>query len=354
MKQIQVPLGSRSYQITIGQKTISRLPSGLNKYLCSKKVVFLTNKTIHRLYYRQIKKILKNRFDDHWIIIPDGERYKNLSTVHKIYKSLVKIRADRNTGLVAFGGGVVGDVGGFVAATYLRGLPYIQLPTSLLAQVDSSVGGKTGVDLPAGKNLVGSFYQPIWVLIDTHFLKTLPEREFRCGMSEVVKYGVLWDARFFEFIEKNIGKIKTLKHNTLEKLIYQSVSIKAHIVSKDEKEAGLRSLLNLGHTLGHAIESLSKYKTIHHGEAVSMGMAYATLLSFKKGFCRFKDYERVNQLLKKLDLPICWPNYSKLSYRKAVSIDKKAKEGKINYVAIKKIGKTFCVPLTPREIVSYV
>lgn len=353
MKQIRVSLGDRSYRITIGRGALKDLSRGLKQSFPTDRFVVLTNKTIYRLYQSLIEKKLGRRQKIPWIVIPDGEKYKNLKVVETIYHRLTKIGADRKTGLVALGGGIVGDIGGFAAATYMRGIPYIQVPTTLLAQVDSSVGGKTGIDLPSGKNLVGSFYQPMWVLIDTHFLKTLSRREFLCGLSEVVKYGILWDEDLFCFIEKNVGKILSLNHNILERIIARSCAIKAEIVSRDEKEAGLRSLLNLGHTLGHAIETLSGYRRIRHGEAISRGMVYAAMLSFERGYCSMKDVERIYLLLRKLGLPIQWPPYSKRLYNKVIALDKKAVGNQIRFIAIKGIGKAYPIKLTVEEITRY-
>jgi len=353
MKQVRVPLGTRSYKITIGRGALSQLKSGLKKVLPSNRLVVLTNKTISRLYGRKLKKALPVGSDVSWIVIPDGEKYKNLKTMETIYHQLSKCKADRKTGLIAFGGGVVGDMAGFAASSYLRGMPYIQIPTSLLAQVDSSVGGKTGVDLPSGKNLVGAFYQPKWVLIDIDLLKTLPKREFLCGLSEVVKYGILWDEKFFSYLEKNIGKILKLNHNVLEHIIARCCAIKAEIVSRDEKEAGLRSILNLGHTLGHAIETLSGYSKIRHGEAISRGMVYALMFSYEKDLCSLEVIGRVTDLLKKIGLPIECPYYSKQKYAKVIALDKKAEGKRIRFIVVKKIGKVAPLELPISDVVQY-
>ncbi|MDO8518989.1 MAG: 3-dehydroquinate synthase [Deltaproteobacteria bacterium] len=346
MKQIPVRLGKRSYRITIGRGALNSLPAVLNKSFPSKKNIVLTDRTVGRLYRAEITKKLGKLS---WIEIPPGERHKNLKTVEAIFRKMVA-EGNRKTGLIALGGGVVGDVGGFVAATFMRGIPYIQVPTTLLAQVDSSVGGKTGVDLPEGKNLVGAFYQPRAVVIDTRFLATLPRREFLCGLAEVVKYGVLWDERFFSFIEKNVGKILSLNHNVLESLIARSCAIKAEIVSKDEKELALRSLLNLGHTMGHAIETLSGYGRIRHGEAVSRGIVYAARLSFARDLCSQNDWMRIVSLFLALGLPVKMPSYPASRYRKVIASDKKASGKKINYIGIQKIGRAVILPLTPEEI----
>ncbi|EKD42679.1 MAG: hypothetical protein ACD_73C00063G0005 [uncultured bacterium] len=348
MKQIPVNLKERTYQITIGPDTIQKLAFKSGAHI-------VTNTTVYELYYKKIHSLLKKqKIKAHWIIIKDGEKYKTLKTVESIYHQLLIQKANRKSILLALGGGVVGDMCGFAAATYLRGIDFIQIPTTLLAQVDSSVGGKTGVDLKEGKNLIGAFYQPKAVIIDTDFLKTLPQREFLCGLAEVIKYGLLWDASFFDLLEKNVGAILALENNILTQIIARSCEIKAEIVSKDEKESNLRALLNLGHTLGHAIETLSGYSKILHGEAISMGMVYAAILSHKLGYLSALEVTRIQKLFTAFGLPTKWPKIATSSYRQAISVDKKSLGEKINYVAIKKIGKTFLLPLSPKEIIKYI
>ena len=349
MPQVKVNLDDRSYTIDIAPGASLNMGTKIAKFIPSRRVVVLTNTTLARLYQKKLTRELKT-LHAQWIVIPDGEKYKTLQTVEKIYWKMSDLKVDRKTALVAFGGGVVGDIGGFVAATYLRGIPFIQVPTTLLAQVDSSVGGKTGVDLPAGKNLVGAFYQPKWVCIDTNFLNTLSKREFLCGLSEVIKYGVLWDEKFFKYIESHLPKILKMDPNTLNTIVSRSCHIKALIVSKDEKESGLRALLNLGHTLGHAIETLSGYNKIHHGEAISMGMMYAATLSVKKGFCKKEELSRLQALLQKAGLPTQWPGYSQKKYSQVIALDKKTTNDTIRYIAVKKIGKAFIKPMRVNEI----
>lgn len=220
--------------------------------------------------------------------------------------------------------------------------------------MDSSVGGKTGVDLPFGKNLVGAFYQPQAVIIDLNFLKTLPLRELRCGLSEVVKYGILGDARFFAYLEKNMQSILALETSSLTKIIYRSCQMKAEIVAEDEKEKGKRALLNLGHTLGHAIETLTGYEKIHHGEAVSMGMVYAAWLSEKRGLCSSEDLVRIKKLLEKIGLPTLWPQLKPSQYAKVMAQDKKAVGKMVQYVSIRQIGQAQLIKLDPKEIASYI
>lgn len=353
MKQVKVNLGKRSYSIAIGERSLQNLDKGLQKVLPSHHLIFLTNRTLSKLYRKKVESSLGGHWNYQWIVIPEGEQHKNLKTMESIYHQLAKFKADRKTSLVALGGGVVGDMGGFAAASYLRGIPYVQVPTTLLAQVDSSVGGKTGVDLPSGKNLVGAFYQPAWVLIDTHFLKTLPQREFLCGLAEVIKYGIIWDRDFFNYLERNLKQILSLKKAALETIIKRSCEIKAAIVSKDEKESGLRSLLNFGHTLGHAIETLSGYSRIHHGEGVACGMTYASVLSYELGFCSHQDVERIKTLLSQCGLPTQWPRYSRAQYQKVMALDKKALGNEIRYVVTRGIGKAAPIKLKVEEIAKY-
>lgn len=355
MTTVPVRLKNRSYKITVGAGSLATLPAVLRTNMPVSRLFIITNPTIKKLHGMALEKILKkiSGLTFHWLTMPDGERYKTIGTVEKLCRNLLLLKANRQSGILAFGGGVVGDVAGFVAAVYMRGIPFIQIPTTLLAQVDSSVGGKTGVDLPGGKNIVGAFYQPRAVIIETRFLNTLPSRELLCGLSEVIKYGILWDSKLFADLEKNVGKLKTLHHNTLTRVIARSCAIKAHIVEKDERESGLRALLNLGHTVGHAIESLSGYRAIKHGEAVAMGMSYAARLSQNRGLISKKDEQRITALLEKTGLPTRWPSYPRRSYEKAVASDKKAGDFKISYVAIRKIGKAFLLPLTPAEIMEH-
>ncbi len=346
MKKISVKLGNRSYPILIGSGLIKRLTPHLLKAAPPSRSIGLTNLPVYRLY--------KNRLPDMpWIVLPDGERTKNLATVEKIYHRLVSLKADRQTTLVVVGGGVVGDIGGFVAATYLRGIPFVQVPTTLLAQVDSSVGGKTGVDLKSGKNLIGAFYQPRVVLIDTDFLKTLPDREYLCGLSEVVKYGIIQDERFFDFLEKNVSRLLEKDKSVLARVISRSCEIKAEVVSRDEREGGLRVILNYGHTLGHAIETLSGYRAIHHGEAVSCGMVFSARLSWKRGLCAKTTVDRIQTLLVRLGLPTDCPRYPRRDYARVMSVDKKSRGGKIRFIAVRRIGQVIPIDLTVDQITGY-
>lgn len=352
MKTVQVPLGNRSYSIIIGHGVLAQLKLFLHQKFPGVTPIILTNPRVYRLHGHYVERTLGSS-RVHWLIIPDGEKFKNLATVASLYNKLLKLGATRQSVLIAFGGGVIGDIGGFVAATFLRGIPYLQLPTTLLAQVDSSVGGKTGIDLDQGKNLVGAFYQPRFVLIDTTFLQTLPLRQLRCGLSEVVKYGCINSPTLFKYLETHPGPLLTKQPDALAKIIAQSVSIKANVVSRDEQEAGLRAILNFGHTLGHAIESLGGYQKVLHGEAVSMGMVYSTLYSHKLRLCTEITLNRLVALLKELGLPTKWPRHSPQNYLKKVLNDKKRTPSALNFIAIKKIGEVKIIPVSPKHLLGY-
>jgi len=280
------------------------------------------------------------------VAIPDGERYKTLATVAKVTRRLAQLKADRKTTLLLLGGGVVGDLGGFVAATYLRGIPYVQIPTTLVAQVDSSIGGKVGVDLPEGKNLVGSFYHPRFVFSDVSFLKTLPRRELLSGLGEVVKCGVIRDPELFESLEVN--------PTSFGSMVSKAARIKAEVVRVDEKETtGLRRILNFGHTFGHALERLTKYRRYSHGEAVAIGMVIAARISHRLGYCREMTARRIRQRLIDLSLPVDAPKFPPGRWLEAIQVDKKSEGGMIHFVFVKEIGTVVTAPTDPRELVTH-
>jgi 3-dehydroquinate synthase len=269
----------------------------------------------------------------------DAESAKNLQSVEDIARSLVKAGADRRAAVVAMGGGVVGDVAGFVAASYLRGVALVQVPTTLVAQTDSAIGGKTGVNLPEGKNLVGAFYPPKLVLVDPELLGTLPEREFRSGLAEVIKYGVIADAGLFQFLEKNFAKILARDAKALEHVILRSVEIKARVVSADEREAGLREILNFGHTFGHALESVTAYRRYRHGEAVAWGMMAAALYGHQIGITPAADASRIIRLVRQLGKLPGWPEAPPKRLLEFMGSDKKNRQGKLRFVLTPRIGK---------------
>jgi 3-dehydroquinate synthase len=303
--------------------------------------MIVSNTTIAPLYIDKVKSLLTD-FEVCEVILPDGEEYKNLDTVNQIFTSLLENRFDRSSTLIALGGGVVGDMTGFAAASYQRGVNFIQIPTTLLSQVDSSVGGKTGVNHPLGKNMIGAFYQPKAVIIDVDTLDTLPNREFSAGMAEVIKYGLLGNENFLSFIEKNVDFLMNKEKSSVIDAIYQSCKDKANIVAEDELEAGKRALLNLGHTFGHAIENSMGYGNYLHGEAISIGMYMAAVMSEKEGFIDQSQVSRVKSILENCELPTRLTGKINFSdFSKSMSVDKKVLKGKIRLVLLKPIGAAF-------------
>jgi len=342
MHTVNVPLGERSYDIEIGTNLDQAGPriKGLG---LGQKIAIVVNPTVKELYGKRVVDSLKAQgFMVMSIIIPDGEQYKNLDWANAIYTALLTNGFDRRSLIVALGGGVIGDLAGFAAATYMRGIPFVQVPTTLLAMVDSSVGGKTGVNHPMGKNMIGAFHQPKKVLMDLGVLTSLPKEEFLSGMAEVIKYGVIRDAAFFEYLDKNREKILDLDPDALAFIIRRSCEIKAEVVSRDEREGGLRAVLNYGHTVGHAIEKAENY-TMRHGHAVAIGMVYASRLAHQTGLCDASVPGRVEALIRSFGLP---SELSALSRRPSVAelmdtmqIDKKAEGGKVKFVLPTKIGE---------------
>ena len=336
IKKIKVDLGDRSYPIIIGNGIYGN--KNLYKNSNAKNSILVSTKKIKNLKKSSIPK----KFYSSEILIGDGENFKNLNSCESIYKNLLKNKYSRDCCLLAYGGGVIGDITGYVAATYLRGVNFIQVPTTLLSMVDSSVGGKTGVNHSLGKNMIGAFYQPQSVIIDLDSLKTLPKKQFSAGMAEVIKYGVIYDKQFFEWLEKNKKKIISLDRFSLAKIIATSCKIKAEIVAKDEKESGIRAILNLGHTFGHAIEKNVGYGRWTHGAAVACGIVIASELSKKLGKLPKNDLSRIKNILSYFDLPIKLPK--KLNANKlyeAMKNDKKVLNNKIRLIIPKKIGECF-------------
>src|SRR5512147_1202872 len=342
MHTVNVDLGDRSYDIEIGAD-LDRAGERLQGLGLGRKMAVVTNPTVKNLYGARLIDSLKSAgFLVMSIDVPDGEHSKSLDWANAIYTALLINGFDRKSALVALGGGVIGDLTGFAAATFMRGVPFIQTPTTLLAMVDSSVGGKTGVNHAMGKNMIGAFYQPKKVLMDLDVLRSLPQEEFLAGMAEVIKYGVIWDASFFEYLDRKREKILALNPDVLSQIIQRSCEIKAEVVSKDEREGGLRAILNFGHTVGHAIETAENY-TMRHGEAVAIGMVYASKLAHTTGLCNASVPERVEKLIKSYGLPT---SLSALSRKPSVTelmdtmrIDKKAEGGKVRFVLPKKIGE---------------
>jgi len=338
MQTLNVDLADRSYPIHIGQNLIANAEL-LLPHLKRKHVAIVTNTTVAPLYLEKLTNTLQNAgVKVIPIILPDGEAYKNTETLNKIYDVLLQNRCERSTTLIALGGGVIGDLTGYAAATYLRGVPFIQIPTTLLSQVDSSVGGKTGINHPLGKNMIGAFYQPQVVLADIDTLKTLPAREFSAGMAEVIKYGLIRDAEFFDWLEKNIAALMALEENRISEAIYRSCHNKAEVVARDEHESGERALLNLGHTFGHAIENAMGYGVWLHGEAVAAGTMLAADLSLRMGWLSAAQVQRMHDLLSQAKLPLDAPKLGAEKYLDLMQMDKKVADGKIRLVLQQGIG----------------
>ncbi len=340
MQTLKVDLADRSYPIHIGRNLIANADLIL-PHLKRKHVAIVTNTTVAPLYLDKLTQTLQaTGVSVIPIVLPDGEAYKNTETLNKIYDVLLQNRCERSTTLIALGGGVIGDLTGFAAATYLRGVPFIQIPTTLLSQVDSSVGGKTGINHPLGKNMIGAFYQPQVVLADIDTLKTLPAREFSAGMAEVIKYGLIRDAEFFNWLEAHIEQLMALEESATSEAIYRSCQNKAEVVARDEHEAGERALLNLGHTFGHAIENAMGYGVWLHGEAVAAGTMMAADLSQRMGWLSNAEVARIQALLTKARLPLQAPKLGADKYLELMQMDKKVADGKIRLVLQQGIGKS--------------
>lgn len=340
MQTLKVELANRSYPIHIGRDLISDANLIL-PHLKRKHVAIVTNTTVAPLYLDKLSQTLQaSGVTVIPIILPDGEAYKNTETLNTIYDVLLQNRCERSTTLIALGGGVIGDLTGYAAATYLRGVPFIQVPTTLLSQVDSSVGGKTGINHPLGKNMIGAFYQPQVVLADIDTLKTLPAREFAAGMAEVIKYGLIRDTDFFDWLETHIEQLMALEEGAISEAIYRSCQNKAEVVARDEHENGERALLNLGHTFGHAIENAMGYGVWLHGEAVAAGTMLAADLSKRLGWLTAAEVTRIHALLSKAGLPLDAPKLGAEKYLDLMQMDKKVADGKIRLVLQQGIGKS--------------
>ena len=338
--QVQVSLGDRSYPIFIGSDEIRK--ADIAGYVSGKKVLIVTNQTIAPLYLELLERQLTDKQVSR-VILADGEQHKNLDTLNLIFDQLIGDHHDRKTTLIALGGGVVGDMTGFAAACYQRGVPFIQIPTTLLAQVDSSVGGKTAVNHAMGKNMIGAFYQPQAVIIDTDTLSTLPDREFHAGLAEVIKYGLIVDADFFHWLENNIDLLLQRDKPALAYAIELSCVSKARVVAEDETEQGIRAILNLGHTFGHAIETFQHYKQWIHGEAVAAGMVMAAELSMISGDLTEADLQRVKGLLQRCALPVAPPADMKADdFTQLMLRDKKVLDGQLRLVLLQRLGEA-CV-----------
>ena len=353
MSVLTVSLGTNSYDILIASGTLSSLGKECAARGLAGHAAVITNRTVAALYADVVRSSLADAgYSVSLIEIPDGEKFKNVETLNYVYDELIEAGIDRHSFIVALGGGVVGDLAGFAAATYLRGVPFVQVPTTLLAQVDSSVGGKTAIDHKRGKNLIGAFYQPRLVLIDVDTLKTLAQREFHAGLAEVAKYGVAIDKVFFEFLEQNTDRIMNMDQECLAQVIQRCCELKAHVVELDEKETGLRAILNYGHTLGHAIETLSGYCELVHGEAIAIGMKLAAHISMKLGHCSQEDVIRISNLLSAFCLSLTPPTVERSRLIAAVMTDKKCQSGMIHFICNCGIGSYVIEKLTSEQLLT--
>ena len=343
MKKVKVALKKKvdnSYEVLIGSGVLKNLLKDLKKKPLGNKYVIITDATVKKKYGNKIlQQFAKNKLNAIMLSFPAGEKSKNRSTVVKLHDAMIATGCGRDTCVIALGGGVVGDVAGFVAATLCRGVNYVQVPTTLLAMVDSSVGGKVGVDTKDAKNIIGAFHQPKKVVADINFLKTLPKKELQRGLAEVIKHAIIADVKLFSYLHEHMGKILNKNLHVLEQVIQKNCKIKAQVVQKDEKESGMRKNLNFGHTIGHAIESVTNYR-VPHGEAIAIGMVAETKIAQKKGMITKKQYQAITDILEKAKLPIKLPKNSPiLQIIKATRKDKKARGGIPEYVLPTGIGK---------------
>ncbi len=350
-RTVRVALGDRSYPVVLGQGTLAELGPAVRRRTGASRAVIVTERAIGRRYARPAMASLRaaglraDRID-----VPSGDATKNLDQLRSLYDALIRLGADRSAVVVALGGGMVGDLAGFAAATFLRGLPFVQVPTTLLAMVDASIGGKVAVNLPQGKNLVGAFHQPKLVWIDTAVLRSLPERERGAGFAEIIKAAAIWDADLFARLEREVDSLRELHPQRLLRVVARACAIKAEVVSRDEREGGLRMLLNFGHTLAHAVEALQGYRGVLHGEAVAMGMVFAARRSEALGRCPKGTAERLEGLVSRFGLPTELPVFPRSAYLAALSVDKKKRDARIRYIVLRGIGRAGAVSLTPREI----
>ncbi len=342
MKRVKVDLGERSYDICIKKGLLTQLEDVLGKLELGKRGVLITNGTVGSLYGKTVKAGLE-KIGAHveTLSVREGEEAKTLRCAEDLFRQMMDAKLDRSSFVVSLGGGVIGDLAGFVASAYMRGIDFLQIPTTLLAQVDSSVGGKVAVNLLQSKNLIGAFYQPRMVLIDTKVLGTLPDREMRAGLAEVIKYGIIKDADLFDYLEKNIAKLMDRDAEVLKAVIARSCQIKADVVQKDEREAGLRAILNYGHTIGHAIEGACRYKRYVHGEAIAIGMACAAAISHRMSHCSKECEERQTALLQEAGLPVHARWAQPREVYKNLFGDKKARGGVLRFVLSRRIGEVF-------------
>ena len=353
---VPVNLGERSYKIHIGAGVLGRLGGLCAGAGLKGKCLVITDENVGDHYAKAVLQSLDAAgFSASLVILPAGEATKCGDRVFSLYSECIAAGLDRHSFIVALGGGVVGDLAGYVAATYLRGIPFVQVPTSLLAMVDSSVGGKTGINLPEGKNLVGAFYQPQLVLADLQTLETLADREYRAGLAEVVKYGIIYDAPFFQLLEENITDLLNAgKVELLAKVVGRCCEIKADVVAQDEREGGLRAILNFGHTVGHAVEKTAGYGEVVHGEGVSIGSVFAARASVERSGLSAAECERIEKIFNALGLPVNAPKYNWSDLRTALSVDKKTVGGMPKFVLVPEIGKSTIGNEIPEELMEQI
>ncbi|PKL98202.1 MAG: 3-dehydroquinate synthase [Gammaproteobacteria bacterium HGW-Gammaproteobacteria-9] len=351
MHTLQVDLGERSYPIRIGERLLDR-PELFSDKIRGRQVAIVTNETVAPLYLDRLTRTLSNHAVTP-VILPDGEEHKNWQTLQLIFDALLGARHDRNTTIIALGGGVVGDMAGYAAASYQRGVDFIQVPTTLLSQVDSSVGGKTGINHPLGKNMIGAFYQPRAVVIDTTTLATLPARELSAGLAEVIKYGLICDEPFLGWLETNIDLIRALDSAALTEAIQRSCAAKAKVVNADERESGVRAILNLGHTFGHAIETHMGYGVWLHGEAVAAGTVMALEMSCQLGWIGGAERDRAIRLLQRAALPVVPPAQMRpQDFLEHMAVDKKVLDGRLRLVLLRQLGEAVVTGDFPRDVLE--
>ncbi|MGI6113591.1 MAG: 3-dehydroquinate synthase [Mahellales bacterium] len=339
MERIRVDLGANSYDIVFVWDRLQDIVSELKKVVDTRKIMVVSDDNVLGIYSKAIKKAIGPYFNAQYVSIPPGEQSKSLEQAQILYTKALEFGLDRGSVIVALGGGVVGDLAGFVASTYMRGIPYVQIPTSLLAQVDSSVGGKVAVNHPQAKNVIGNFYQPKLVYIDGSTLSTLPSRQLSSGLAEVIKYGIIYDSQFLDWLEGHIEDIMALNRDAVIHCLKRCCQIKAMVVNQDERETGIRAILNFGHTIGHGVESITGYKEYTHGEAVAVGMIYASKIALNMGMIDRGYYNRIKNIIHHAHLPSIIENIDTKALIKAMVKDKKAVDGKITFVLPTAVGR---------------
>jgi 3-dehydroquinate synthase len=353
MEKIRVDIKENPYEILIGKGILKDLGMYLSQRKQSGKCVIITNPTVAKLYGSTVEKSLSSSgFTVNILEVPDSETSKSLRIAESLYKKLIECNMDRNSCIIALGGGVIGDLAGFIAATYMRGISLVQVPTTLLAQVDSAIGGKVAVDLDKGKNLIGAFFQPILVLSDVDTLRSLPDHVLRSGLAEVIKYGIISDKDVFDLVDSNMNKIFLKEASIFNEIIIKCSKIKAKIIEEDEKEQDIRAILNFGHTLGHALETITNYEKYSHGEAISIGMVFASRLSMKLNTLTLNEFERIKQILKKAELPIFFNESNRENELISIMLhDKKVKNEKILFILPKIIGDVYITDSISEKVI---